>query len=430
MNLLIFESYFYPEETPFTHLGKDLIKELVNRGHEITVICPVPSRGISKQKAKEYRKIKREKLYGDHVKIIRFWAPKERRRFILRTIRFVWCNLRGYCIGKKIKDIEYICSGSTPPTQGYFAGKLGLRFNVPVMYLLQDIFPDSMVNSGMVKKNSFLWKLGRTVENNSYKNISDIIVISEDFRNNLLQKGIDQQKIHIIPNWGDTDGIKPIARKENIIIKKYSLNPEMFYITYCGTIGYSQNMELLVKTAKTIEKIHKDIRFIIIGNGVGKQDLENTIERENINNIVMLPFQDYKDIAHVFSLGDVGLVISKPGIGMSSVPGKTWNIMAAHKPILASFDVDSQLSKIVKSVNCGIVVRPDSETELTNAIEYMYKNKSSLKKLGENGYRYLNTELSKEKCVNKYISIIEKSKSQGVMQKQNEENIIIERSDV
>ena len=83
-----------------------------------------------------------------------------------------------------------------------------------------------------------------------------------------------------------------------------------------------------------------------------KEELENIISNRDIKNVTLLPFQPYEEISHVFSLGDVGLVISKPGVGENSVPSKTWSIMSASRPVLASFD-ENELKKIIEKYHCG-----------------------------------------------------------------------------
>lgn len=141
---------------------------------------------------------------------------------------------------------------------------------------------------------------------------------------------------------------------------------------------------------------------MIIGDGADKERVQKRVEDEKINNVIMLPFQPYEDTAHVFSLGDVGLIISKPGVGNNSVPSKTWSIMAARKPVLASFDSDSELCKLIDQIGCGKYADARDKEGLKEAIRFFCKVKNS--NMGSTGLSYINEYANKEKCVAAYVA--------------------------
>ena len=406
MKILFLDAYFEPEQIAFTHLEKDLLEGLVAAGHEIEVICPTPTRGVSKEIAEKYKKIRSESLYNGRVHVTRFFASQEGKNPLIRAFRYLLCNLRTYQIAKKTKNIDAVFANSTPPTQGFVAGRIAKKLGVPFIYSLQDIFPDSLVNAGMTREKSIVWKLGRIVENVTYKNASKIITISDGFKQNLLNKGVQESKIKVVPNWIDTSEIYQVNRSENKVLKKYNLDPNKFYITYCGNIGHSQNLELLIDVAKEIKKQTDQIEFVIIGEGAAKNQLNQMIIDNQLGNIHLLPFQPYEDIAHVFCLGDVGLIISKPGIGGSSVPSKTWSIMAARKPVLASFDKGGDLDKVINQVGCGILVDAGNRDALVKAVMDMYSKNVNLMEMADNGYKYVSEVVSKAKCVQEYIQVL------------------------
>ena len=131
------------------------------------------------------------------------------------------------------------------------------------------------------------------------------------------------------------------------------------------------------------------------------------IADEKISNVIMLPFQPYEDIAHVFSLGDIGLIISKPGIGGSSVPSKTFNILAASRPILASFDRESELCRLIDKYHCGMVAEADSLDEFVSGIRALYSNPEIRRQLGQNGRQYVSDNLGYQKPANQYVDVLE-----------------------
>ena len=178
MKILFLDAYYEPERIAFTHLEKDLLQGLVNARHEVEIICPTPTRGVSKELSQKYRKIKNETTHNGKVNISRFYAPSERKNPILRALRYFWCNVRTYQIGKSRKDIDAFFANSTPPTQGWIGGIIANRLNVPFIYSLQDVFPDSLVATGLATQDSLLFKVGRKLEKSTYEKCHSIIVIS------------------------------------------------------------------------------------------------------------------------------------------------------------------------------------------------------------------------------------------------------------
>lgn len=402
MRILTFSAYYTPEIAASMYLSEDIFEGMAKAGHYVDLYVPMPCRGISDEVRAECRK--KEVLYDGYLTIHRFALYKEGKNTLLRALRYVFLIV-GFAWHGLWKKTDVIFAQSTPPIQGMMAGFLASVKKVPFVYNLQDIFPDSLVNTGMVNKGSIIWKIGRFVENFGYKRTSKFIVISEEFKKNIMEKGVPEKKIVVVPNWADTQGVYPIERKENKLIKKYGLDPERFYITYSGNIGYTQNMDMLLDVAKGLKNELTDVRFILIGDGAAKPDVEKRVKEEHIDNVIMIPFQPYEDIAHVFSLGDVGLIISKPGVGSNSVPSKTWSIMAAERPVLASFDSKSGLCHMIEEIGCGITTEAGDASQLMEAINKLY-NIDRIK-MGKMGKKYLEENLNKETCVKTYVKTLE-----------------------
>lgn len=411
MKILKLSPYFYPEQISSSHLDRDLCEAFCEAGFIQENYVPMPSRGISDEERNEYKDKKIEVLNDGAIVVHRFPMVKEGKNSIQRALKYVLTNIIQLHKGKKAKDIDVIFAGSTPPTQGVLCSlvkkKLSKQYGrkVPFVYNLQDIFPDSLVNAKMTSKGSMIWKIGRKIEDYTYRNADKIITISEDFKTNIMEKGVPEDKIVVIPNWVNTDSVFPIKREDNILFERFGLDRSKFYICYSGNLGHSQNLELIVDVAKTIKDTMPDVIFVFIGEGAAKEQFEKTIQDEKLDNIKVFPFQPYEDIVSVFSLGDVGLIISKPGIGGSSVPSKTWSIMAAERPILASFDKDSELSSLIEAVDCGIAVDPDDKEGFIKAIR-LFRSNAFIEKKGKNGRMYLSSELDKDKCVKKYVDTL------------------------
>ena len=279
------------------------------------------------------------------------------------------------------------------------------RLQIPFVFNLQDIFPDSLMGTNITHTQGLLWKVGRKLEDFTYRNADKIIVISEDFKKNLIAMGVSEDKIVVVYNWVDQNAVVNIDRKDNIMFKRYNLDPTKFYIEYSGNIGLTQNMDMLLDVMNELQVSHPEINLVLVGDGAYKKQVEKIVADKQLKNVIMLPFQDYADISHVFSLGDAGLVISKPGVGANSVPSKTWSIMSANRPVLANFD-ENELKSILTDNECGIFTKAGDKDAFKQSIITLFENRELCKHYGCNGRKYIIDNLTREVGTQKYISVL------------------------
>lgn len=405
MKILLLPAYFYPEQAASSYLGDNIRQALCEAGCDVVLYAPIPSRGISKEVREEYKKRKLEHWHDGRLEIHRFSMYGEGKNPILRALRYVFCWCAQFWKGLRAKDIDLIYLASTPPIQGVLGGLLKKIKKVPFVYNLQDIFPDSLAGTGLAKKGGLLWKIGRVIENFTYRNADKIIVISEDFKRNIMAKGVPEEKIVVVYNWVDEEAVKHVPREENKLFDMYGLDRKKFYITYSGNIGLTQNMDMLLEVAKELETEEPDIQFVLIGEGAYKKRVQEIIAEKNIGNVALLPFQPYEDISHVFSLGDAGLVISKPGVGENSVPSKTWSILSASRPVLANFD-ENELKSIVAENQCGIFTKAGDKEAFKQAILDLYHDREHCEQLGRNGREFILKNLTRAVGTQKYVDVI------------------------
>lgn len=407
MKILGIPAYFNPERAASNYLWDNLGDAYVKEGIKRVEICPMPCRGITDEVRQEYKKKREEFLYNDMLCIRRFNLYKEGRNPLFRAFRYVLSAIKQIWIGKfykHAKDSDVLFVFSTPPIQGMAGVFLKKWKKIPMVYDLQDIFPDSLAGTGLAKKGGLLWKIGRLIENFTYRNADKIIVISEDFKKNIIAKGVPEEKIEVIYNWVDEEAVVDIPRDKNVLFDRYGLDREKFYITYNGNIGLTQNMDMLLEVAKAMEA-NEDIQFVLVGNGAYLEQVKQIVKERNVGNVTLLPFQPYEDISHVFSLGDVSLVISKPGVGANSVPSKTWSIMSASRPVLANFD-ENELKTIIEDNNCGIFTKAGDKVAFTDAILKLYNDRGLCKEMGKKGRQFVMDNLTKDVGTKKYVDVM------------------------
>lgn len=433
MKILFLSAYGYPEQAASSYLGGNRNQAFADAGFKMVTYVPTPTRGVTPEIRKKYKKIKYEERFDGAGVVHRFSMYGEGKNPVLRALRYFLCAIKHFNRGvfaKAARSCNVMFIASTPPIQGAMAAmvKKCRRDHIPFVYNLQDIFPDSLVGTGLAKKDGLLWKIGRRIENFTYRNADKIIVISQDFKRNIMAKGVPEEKIEVIYNWVDQNAVVDVPREQNKLFDMYGLDRNKFYITYNGNIGLTQNLEMLCEVAKELEVSHPDIHFVLVGTGAywdtlvaklrsEKQEVKTQApdgsEALTFGNISLLPFQPYEDIAHVFSLGDASLVISKPGVGENSVPSKTWSIMSASRPVLANFD-ENELKEIVDGTSassttgkpCGIFTKAGDKEAFRQAILRLYGDRKLCKEMGRNGRQFVMDNLTREVGTQKYVEVI------------------------
>ena len=405
MKILNLAAYFLPERISSTDLDQSILAGFAEAGFATKVLAPMPTRGVDDETRKRYQKCPDEIRDGGKTLVHRFRLLKEGKNPILRALRYLLSNLRQYRLGKKEIDTDLIFADSTPPTQGFLAAKLKRKLSkksgreVKFLYELQDIFPDSLVNAGLAREGSLLWKIGRKIETYTYAHADRIVVISEGFKKNLLKKGVPEEKISVISNWADTASVKPIPKEENSLYDEFRIERDRFLAVYAGNFGETQGVEVILDAAKLLSD--KPISFVLFGGGTKYEEIRAAAEE--LPNVKVLPLLPKERISEVYSLGDVGLITCKKGVGKAGLPSKTWNILACNAPVVASFDTDGDLADLLNAVGCGRVVEPENAQALASALLLAMEKGE---KATCNTRDYLEKVASKEACVEQYVSTV------------------------
>lgn len=393
-------SYYLPETAASLYITDNIVHACADKGIEVDLYTPSPTRNVPDGSVWE----REERQMDGKLRIHRFHLYGEGKNPMLRALRYFLGEfiLLHYCMWKKY-DVAFV--DSTPPIQGLKMPLIKWLKRKPTIYNVQDIFPDSLVGTGLTHEGSLIWKIGRMVEKITYRYADKIIVISEDFKKNIMAKGVPEDKIVVIYNWVDQNKVVDVPREENKLFEIYGLDCGKFYITYNGNIGLTQNMDMLLDVAKELQEEYEDIHFVLVGNGAYLDEVKRKVADQQLENVHLLPFQPYEDISHVFSLGDASLVISKPGVGANSVPSKTWSIMSASRPVLANFD-ENELKTIIENNHCGIFTKAGDKDAFKESILTLYNHRELCQEYGRNGRKFVLDNLTREVGTQKYVDVI------------------------
>ena len=408
MKMLKLAAYCSPEQISSSHLSRDLETAYIEAGFVIEIYAPTPTRGVSAEVRKQYKKIKYEEKCDGKVTVRRFSMMREGKNPIGRALRYLLVNLKHYHRGVRAKDVDVVMAGSTPPTQGVLCAKVAKKLSkkykrkVPFVYNLQDIFPDSLVTTGLTRKGSILWKIGRKIENYTYRHADKIIVISESMKKNIMDKGVPEEKITVISNWIDTEATKPIAKADNRLFEEFGISRDKFTVVYAGNFGKAQGAGVVLDAAKLLRE-REDVQFVIFGGGAGFEDAKARVADEGLANVTINGLLPQERVPEVYSLGDVALITCKKGVGNSGMPSKTWSIMACNTPIVAAFDTDSELAEVIAKANAGVTVEPEDADKLATAIGDMADSGAQS---FTGGREYVVANASKDVCTAKYVETI------------------------
>ena len=277
LRIALVSAYFAPEITPITHLYADLAEDFCKYGAEVSVITNMPNRGLSEEERVSYLD-RTDEITPEGYRILRVGTrTREGKNFALRALHFLVNTRALYRAAKEIKADVYLL-GSMPPFLGLVGA--GLNRRARTVYILQDIFPDSMVAMGKFTEWHPIVRVSRRMEQRVYRKNSAFVTLSEDMKRTLVARGIEAHKIAVIPNWADTENIQPIPREKNTLFDELSLPREGFYAVYAGTLGILQEPDIILDAAKLLLG-EADIRILIFGGGALYEHVKNRIERKN-----------------------------------------------------------------------------------------------------------------------------------------------------
>lgn len=269
---------------------------------------------------------------------------------------------------------------------------------------VQDLEIDAAYSLNILKKGIF-YRIIQKVEIFILNKFDTISTISLMMKNEIVQKGIHGDKIHILPNWADTENIHP-AVNNDYLRKQFSIKPEQKVILYSGNIGEKQNLISVINVAEIMQTDNKNCIFLMVGDGATKTRLTDDVKKRNINNILFLPLQPIKHLGALLTMADIHLITQDKNISDYVLPSKLTNILSAGGVSIISANPKTELSQLVKKHEIGYIINPDSESELCNAINHLLANKSQHSSIGLSARKYAEKYLSKDKILNNYENTV------------------------
>jgi colanic acid biosynthesis glycosyl transferase WcaI len=199
----------------------------------------------------------------------------------------------------------------------------------------------------------------------------------------------------------DVAAIRPTDRLTGYR-QEYGLGDRMV-VMYAGNLGHSQSLDLVVAAADH-HRDRPDIVYVVNGGGVRADDLRMAAETRE--NLVVVDYQPRERVSEVLASADIHLVPLRTGLGSSSVPSKTYSVLAAGRPVIASIDEGSEVARVVVEAEAGLAVPPDDVAALIAAVEELIADPGRRVRMGEAGRRWAEAWRSPEQIAAIYADLV------------------------
>lgn len=403
MKILLLTQWFDPEPT---FKGLAFAKELKRQGHEVQVITGFPNYPGGKiydgYKLKLYQ---HEEIEGISILRVALY-PNHDSSALKRIFNYISFAFMAMLFGIfTIKKADVIYAYHPPLTVGIAAIFIKLFRRIPIVYDIQDMWPDTLKATGMLNNNRILNIIG-SVCKLVYKYVDHIVVLCPGFKKKLLERGVSEHKISIIYNWCDEQGL---TQAKPTKIEYQQLMQNKFNIVFAGNMGKVQALDTILDVARKIEDI-QDIQFVFVGSGTETERLKERVSTENIVNTVFIPRMAMAEVGGVLELSNLLLVhLKKDPLFEITVPSKTQAYMAMGKPLLMAVAGDA--ADLVQKAECGCIALSEDVESIKQAILKIYQlTAAEQHQLGLNARNFYLQELSLENGVQQFIEIFQKVK--------------------
>ena len=379
MNILFFNRSFYPDTEATGQYLTELCEDLAKLGHKVTVIC---GRSYHVSNSEKGFLIRRETYKA--INILR--APGTtfpKKNLFLRLINLGTYFLSAFFAGFLINDKpDVVIALTDPPLLGLHGICFSIWHRAKFIYYCKDVYPDVGMITGRLRHPVYIFIL-KIANMLSFRLANRVICIGEDMKKRIEEKGISGKKIKIVHDWANSKELFPVPPHENPFIAKYNLKNK-FVVMYSGNIGLTQGLDRIIDIAKYF-KNNEDLKFLLIGEGADKENLQKSAVQKRLTNVEFLPYQPKDELRYSLNAANVHLITSMKGLAGVMVPSKVYGILACSKPFIGWVDEDSEISTIARKFNCGIIASPGNVERMINLIEWAIENTDKLNEIGKNG---------------------------------------------
>ncbi|MEH1936600.1 MAG: glycosyltransferase family 4 protein [Nostoc sp.] len=403
MHILIYSYNYHPEPIGIAPLMTELAEGLVNRGHKVRVITGMPNypqRKIYDGYRGKWYVTEQKNGVTIQRSYLRIQSKPNLVDRLLLELSFVFTSLPQVFKGER-PDVIIL---TIPPLLGTLPATIfGWLYNCPVVLNVQDILPEAAVRIGLLK-NKWMIRTLAALEKFAYRTAHTISVITDGFRENLVNKGVPVNKIVCIPNWVNVNFIRPLPKKTNSWISKHQLDGK-FVVLYSGNIALTQGLETVIEAAVCLRHI-RDIVFVIVGESIALRRLQEYCLLNGADNVLLLPLQPREKLPEMLAASDIGLIVQKRNVISFNMPSKIPLLLASGSPIVGSVPATGTAAKAIQLSGGGIIVEPESPDAMAAAVHNLYANPTLGARLGKTGRQFAEENYSLEQALDRYEGLL------------------------
>ena len=306
----------------------------------------------------------------------------------------------------KVWKPDVVLSGNTPlDTQKLLMKQcrmMGTRF----IFWIQDLYGvavDRILRKKLPVVGRMIGSYYVNLERALLRKSKDIILITEDFKQQMKTWKLREDNLHVIENWAPLEDL-PLRKKQNDWAIKHGLDRSKCII-YSGTLGMKHNPSLLLDLSVRFRE-QRDVKIVIVSEGAGADWLKEQKKQMGLDNLIILGFQPFDEVANVLGTADLLIAVLEPEAGAFSVPSKVLTYHCAGKPMLLSVPGTNLAAKIVTRQGSGMVVEPDETEEFVKRAELLIRDDMALKKMGRNARAYAEEAFDIKRITDKFESVI------------------------
>jgi colanic acid biosynthesis glycosyl transferase WcaI len=405
MRILYLSQYFPPEAGATQSRAYEMAYQWVQMKHEVTMISEIPNHpsGIVSE---EYKGKLLERANLDGIDVFRVWVKTSPiKNFRNRLLFYLSYMLNSIIIGLFLVRGRYDLLYATSPPLFVGGSALVLSYlkHTPMVFEVRDLWPESAVALGELS-NKHSISLATKLEEMCYQKAIQIVVVTQGVYNKLIQRGIPQEKLFLIPNGANTDlYVFSLADREKIR-KELELSGK-FVIIYAGIHGLAQNLETILQTARLLKDYPK-IHFLLIGDGPKKSELITLASSYILPNLTFLSEKPRELIPMYLSAADIAIVpLRNAEVFDTVVPSKIYDAWACKRPVILT--IEGEARQLVESINGGVYVPAEESTKMAEMILKLVNSQDELDRMGKNGYDYTVKNNSRKTLAEKLIKYLE-----------------------
>lgn len=404
--ILIHSLIFSPDGVSTAYLYNDIALKFQECGYEVVVLTTTPHYNVVEaQLAKQPLKwkiwgiCKQSSFHG--IKVIHV-PQKKFKSTCLRILGFLYWHILSFLIGLFQKNIDVILSPSPPLTIGVINLWLAKLKGCKVVYNVQEIYPD-ILN----RKDGMVVSVLKKMESYVYNSSTAITTIDKVFYSTIVNRFKDKSKLHIIPNFVDTELYNPQHGNPDLLDVNIFPKTTSLKLLYAGNIGFAQDWKPLVELALKTKELA--VEYFVIGEGVMKSFLEEKKKEFDLKKIHILPYQPRELMPSILAYSDIQFIFMSPEMEMQGFPSKVYTIMACAKPLLVSSGKGTPIVEFLQKYGCAKLV---TERNLQEKVDVMFDwlsniSREKLNIMGRNGMEVICEEYAKDVVTKQYVKLVD-----------------------